>query len=260
MSQTAQNGEPAGDSTNTLMFGGFWGVAAIFVAIIMLSAPIGTRALLVALYVFLFVSSCVSLHLLLVTAPRVSGEGISARAPKYLEYAYIILFSLSLTQIFLASGKSLEYFAEDEGKLLKVIQQSAEKNITECRKYASGDGRRDIMVFYTSKYCEKLENIRSAKDSEVEDVVMNQIANDSEFMNFTVALIQADMNRPPVPVYSDIPITIRRIQSLRALKISAAEKQSDPFAWIGMVFLPISIALRITKTSMELFGKLNPVS
>lgn len=260
MSQTAQNGEPAGDSTNTLMFGGFWGVAAIFVAIVMLSAPIGTRVLLIALYVFLFVSSCVSLHLLLVTAPRVSGEGISARAPKYLEYAYIILFSLSLTQIFLASGKSLEYFAEDEGKLLKVIQQSAEKNITECRKYASGDGRRDIMVFYTSKYCEKLENIRSAKDSEVEDVVMNQIANDSEFMNFTVALIQADMNRPPVPVYSDIPITIRRIQSLRALKISAAEKQSDPFAWIGMVFLPISIALRITKTSMELFGKLNPVS
>lgn len=260
MSQTAQNGEPAGDSTNTLMFGGFWGVAAIFVAIVMLSAPIGSRALLVALYVFLFVSSCVSLHLLLVTAPRVSGEGISARAPKYLEYAYIILFSLSLTQIFLASGKSLEYFAEDEGKLLKVIQQSAAKNLESCRRYTSGEDRTDMVILYTPEYCEKLERIKTAGETELEDVVMNRMASDAKFMNFDIAMVQSDINRAPIFVPSDIPAKIIRIQSLRALKISAAEKQSDPFAWIGMVFLPISIALRITKTSMELFGKLNPVS
>jgi hypothetical protein len=250
MSKTAE--ERSDDAMPYQMWGFGLGAAAIFIVVLLLAVPIGNRAVLVGLYITVFVTFTLALHLLMVTVPNVSGAGITARAPKYLEYAYTILISLALVQIFLSSPKILEYF-EDANDQFKFLKQEAQKKLTECRQYTAPNGKKDPNIFYTSDYCQKLEMITTAND--FDDVALTKLDNDPDFTRFVIGMVFLDRLRP---IYSDIPYQLHRLLALKALRADASDRKSDPLAWISIVLLPIGIALRITKTSLELFGKLNP--
>jgi hypothetical protein len=257
-----EQGDPV-DPIGTWILGGFLGFVALIDGVQLLTTPIGDMIALAIAYLVLFVCSVGSLHCLLVVAPRLSGRGISARAPKYLEYAYTIVISLSLTQILFSSAKILEHFGDDEKALISALRSAADETFAKCRYSVDNKVPRVGVPFahnYTPEYCDQLDSIRKASDRQLDEEVLPRLAADRKFMEYVTELvIPADPQGrgQPMEVYSGVPAAISRIQNVRKLRQLASLKQTDPFGWLAIVLLPLGLALRLTKTSLELYGKLN---
>jgi hypothetical protein len=227
-------------------------LAAIVVAVVLLTAPIASRAVLALVYLLLFVLATVALHLVFVLDPRLGGTQYSTRAPKYLDYVYILTVIGSLSQIAIASPKLSEHFQMDEGQLRLHAQADARNELAECVKHKSVQTP-DVIYYYTDEFCQKLRRLTETPESGLAGAI-DDLAKDDAFRSFIVGAVTApESHYRPTMVPSSVAQDVNEIVVLRTIGKDAHVKHSNPFEWIGLVLLPIGFALRITKTSMELF-------
>jgi hypothetical protein len=101
-----------------------------------------------------------------------------------------------------------------------------------------------------------------AASADLKALALSRFAHDSEFLKHPVGTrlvggMPGGVARRDVmsPVARDI--TLLSIREQYAKILSDRDAADEPLAWVGMVLLPVGIALRLVKTSLELFGRLD---
>lgn len=222
-------------------------------------------ALLGFVYLFYACLVVVFLHIQFFTwsaALSKSGKPLSRNVPKYLEYVYTILVSVSLLQIFAFAPRLADYvswFHGDEAALVRQIRSVAESQLkNECVNYGTRKIREpydsaETEYFYTPSYCSKLEKIMSVSDTR--EYILTNVIGDSGFANHvTDQKIDGDAIQVHLTPIRDLVDRLIVVREFSRLKDTSDSLKSTILAWIGMLLLPIGIGLRLVKTSLEIFG------
>jgi hypothetical protein len=192
-----------------------------------------------------------------------SGKRLSKSFPKYLEYGYTLVVSVSLMQIFFFSPRVADYVAwsyGDEQHLIASIKNTAKTYVeddckTKGTKTVSRWFRVPLEYAYTPEYCAKLQRIVDANDPA--DYVLTAVLPDREFLDHA---IEEQVNTDATSyTYSPIRDYVTRLKILRELKSQGTSHDSrlaNALAWIGLLLLPLGLALRLVKTSLEIFADL----
>jgi hypothetical protein len=171
------------------------------------------------------------------------------RLPKYLEYAYTLVISIGLIQIFFSAPHLVSYIkfvGGEEQELIQKIQKQAQGYLQkECR---TNEYR------YTLRYCFKVTMLALASDPR--EYIIEFVLPDDEFLNHTVKVVAgpqtAYIEKSPILTYA------KQLQALiEYTQQPNSNNSSGVLTWIGLLLLPIGIALRLVKTSLELFGRLD---
>jgi hypothetical protein len=106
--------------------------------------------------------------------------------------------------------------------------------------------------YYTPEYCEKLRGIANAPN--ISDYVSRVVLRDDEFVEHVIEDSSdtefARLKKSPI---KDLLRRLEIVRDFDKAKGNTDSRGDNRLAWIGMLLLPIGIALRLTKTSLELF-------
>jgi hypothetical protein len=179
--------------------------------------------------------------------------------PKYLEYVYAALVSASLAQIFFVAPRVGDYltFLEGDATTEKTLKEEA---LVLKQRVCTG-------VVTPVKVCKHLDIIIKTNDPML--YASDVLWGDKEFERYVEEWTKAN---PPTfkigPIELSDPLA-RSSKLLQAISLSHAKdvykksgidsRKLSAFAWIGLILLPMGIALRLAKTSLDLFGKLDDV-
>jgi hypothetical protein len=214
-------------------------------------------SLLWLVYLVYTISAVMLLHFIIFrreAALAEEGHHLSKRLPKYLEYAYTVTVAASLVQIFVFTPRMADYVTwlqGDEsyvGNQIKLAAQSYLKN--ECIKSGA-----------TQEYCVKLRKIVAAPDVThyiVQSVVIDPALLDPDFYAEKEGGVVRDYTslplwRQPQDNISELVNRFKVVHEYVSLKGNGSSAGSNRLAWVGILLLPIGIALRMVKTSVELF-------
>ena len=92
-------------------------------------------------------------------ALKSEGKQLSKRTPKYLEYAYAIIISVSLLQIFFMKPRFIDYMTlvwGDEDSMVLEIKDEAQWHFRNCSP--------PDPFLYTTYFCSELKKIIEAND------------------------------------------------------------------------------------------------
>jgi hypothetical protein len=183
--------------------------------------------------------------------------GLSKNVPRYLDYAYTAIVSLALIQILFSSEAVVNYstYLADDDQLVNRIRLEAQQH--------RDDGcKRPDETLYSVQFCNVLRDIAIKDD--LKSHLLNTVARDKQFMNHPTHITQTILGITiTTPLFFDTqkryvtPINdyIRQLVARNAFLAPAHKKLDDAlFSWLGLILLPLGIALRIVKTSVELFG------
>jgi hypothetical protein len=188
---------------------------------------------------------------------------LSKRLPKYLDYAYIILVAFGLFEI-LGFGPRYYAYLIDTGPgeipLLENISATATAQLREnCGKAPQHAVAAGVVTFteFSADYCRKLAVLTHSTGHR--ELVL-RAANDQAFMHY---VIERDVTTTQTgtsyvtEIGNPIAGPIGRVARLDAFKAYSTTKISDVwFKWMSLLLLPLGIAFRTLKTSLELFGNL----
>jgi hypothetical protein len=172
------------------------------------------------------------------------------RLPRYVEYAYTVIISLGLAQVFFSAPQIASYVRYVGGEESRLV----EKIVKQAQAYAQNECKTNDANF-TSIYCFKVTLIAMA--SEPRDYITKYILPDQEFLDHVVRMVGGG---PAGTVIVMSPIRTYAAQ-LRALNEYSVRPTlgdlSGVLAWLALMLLPVGIALRFVKTSLELYGGLD---
>jgi hypothetical protein len=200
-------------------------------------------------YAFFGIAACHIWFFILNRALRDSRSTHRKRLPKYIEYAYAAVISIGLAQVFISSTRIVDYLlvtVGDEDFIAGQIHSVARGYVVkECLN--PGTVQR-----FTKEYCAKAKQIAEA--TEPKEFILKEVLEDRNFLNHVVAIIAAGPQgavsmQSPIKEYAD-QLNALRGYSARPIPTNLG----SAFSWIALLLLPIAIALRLTKTSLELFG------
>lgn len=214
------------------------------------------------------------------------GDHLSKRLPKYLEYAYTVVIAVSLLQIFVYAPRVADYVTWLKGDETYVANQI--KNVADSYlKDECINLQTKVKVvnhpwwhlaehfYFTEDYCEKLTRIANASD--IKEYIIKSVVPDRAFVNHIIEDYSYPDQQPncdlatkgaweidplpncwpPPPAdYSPMPELVKDFEIVHqfvSIKASSNSAGSNRLSWIGMLLLPIGIALRVVKTSVELF-------
>lgn len=178
------------------------------------------------------------------------GKKLDKKVPKYLEYAYALVLSISLAQIFFAAPRLADYLVFVSGDSNVLLNRIRETAITHVRN----DCKIVDKKYFTEAFCAKLKEISVADD--LRQFIFRTAIHDVEFMHHAIGtkVVPAGFGAAVIDVYSPI---VFDIENLEALEIYKTEKEytfaNNIFGWIAIMLLPLGIGLRLVKTSLELF-------
>jgi hypothetical protein len=235
-------------------FFGFFSLSLLVaLAVILIVGPFPTGQGLYWVYFIYSLAGVCALHgifFFFVNVERMNGKHLSARLPKFLEYAYSVLIMLGLLQIFVSSPRFLDYITfvgGEEKELLEDIRRNAKRHIeVECKKKDD--------KYYTEKFCAQMADIVGASD--LRTYILDAKASDAYFLSHPIGFA------PVAPwgsftIYSPVATSANLLYAETQYKAEPPSgRKSSVFTWIGLLVLPIGIGLRILKTSLELFGDL----
>ena len=235
--------------------------------------------LLWAVYFAYTIVAVVLFHLIIFGCESVraqSGRHLSKSVPKYLEYAYTVVVSGSLLQIFVYAPRVADYVTwlqGDETYLVGQIKRVAESYLEdECinrgtRKHVE---TRFLWIFsentnfyFTPQYCDKVAKIVHAPD--LKEYILSAVVTDREFLDHIIEDLpdigaklglaspnggELASERSPIEQLVNRFEVVHEFLNMKERTNSAG---SNRLAWIGMLLLPIGIALKLVKTSLELF-------
>lgn len=196
-------------------------------------------------------------HFAFLWAPgKLSFPRLPRTTPKYLEYVYILCISFCLVQIHTFPGNFLpwlNFVYGDESTILGHIKSEAKAEQSNCGQTNS--------KFFTSSYCDDLAKILSVDgaramvdlSAHIDGLLQSHQIGErsmSTFEKFT----HADRDSDFVPIYSPLAEYSYELRTMRNFAGYKAPRTDYDlvFKWISILLLPVGIALRATKTSLEL--------
>jgi hypothetical protein len=222
-----------------------------------------------ALYLFYAISTIILIHAFFFAWDRLrttTGKGhLSKNVPRYLDYGYTAIVTLSLFQIFFYGPKAADYvawFNGSETQLAAAIKKAAVEHVTDdCPN--KGTRTLDEHWFrlpknynFTETYCAKLKKLVDAED--VLGYIESEVIPDRAFVTHKIAddfSISSDGSRTWSSPIEDLVSRLTLVKDYRRAR-TAEDENSAVFTWWSMLLLPVGIALRLTKTSLELFVEL----
>ena len=184
--------------------------------------PFLTGLSLYATYFAYAVSLIVFLHAAFFFRARVlkdRGKTLDKRVPKYLEYAYAVVISLSLAQIFFLAPRLADYLVfvtGDNEILLNRIRAQAQKHIRDdCGKFGQ--------YYFTLAYCTKIKEIADAQD--LNALLFSSVVDDDAFLHHAIGrkFVPAPPGSAWVDEYSPILPDILNLQALKIYKTQKLE-------------------------------------
>jgi hypothetical protein len=204
--------------------------------------------------------------------------------PKWLEYAYTVVVAMSLFQIFFYGSRMADYVIwrwGDEtylGNQIKLIAEAYLHN--ECINLGAKSQREsvydiflnmhvieNVQFYFTPEYCAKLKGIVDA--SNTQEYILHSVIADRQFVDHIIEEVypidmgtryeqsseefgQVEMGFLQSPI-RELVHQFETVHEYIVMKAEAESAGSNVFAWVGMLLLPLGIALRGVKTSLELF-------
>jgi hypothetical protein len=224
----------------------------------LLFGPFPGHQVLLLMYGSLFLLVLYVIHILFVILPRKWNVVYRKNTPKYIEYVSLALVSLGLLQILTFPPKLSSYIISisgDKDAILDRIKANAIRLKERCIKEPN--------EYLTENYCSKVTEI--ANSSHLGDTFRSKFLDDTD-------LHDSIIGDRPVPWYFIFRYdpdwgTERRIfikspfatdmDNYRALldykKYKLDQGWESVLSWALMLALPFGIAIRILKTSIELF-------
>jgi hypothetical protein len=223
-----------------VLLGGFTAFVAFFLD------PIGWESFVPIVYfpiVYLLYFAMILLILHLIFLSR----RFSKSTPKYLEYAYLTLLAIGLLEIVASNSKMISYMKvmikNDEALLEDIRLAAREEAGWECEQTNSQNTNWGRETFARQQlYCNKLSWIAHAENLKE---YVTELSRDAKFMNrqfFGTRTSRAIRTFVNAPQYRMMAPT--------------EDSRAVVFSWLTIILLPIGIGLRVTKTSMELYGDL----
>jgi hypothetical protein len=176
------------------------------------------------------------------------GIGFSRQVPRYFDYLVTVLLTVGILQITHAEGwlaRHIDQVTETAPDLIVKIRQQAQTHIhNDCGKNS----------YFTKSYCDRL--IEITKQSDLQSFVERSLMRDSDFLNHTIQKVPAF----PVGIDNKSPIKSYVTQLKDRLNYANArtlESRRSAWAWVTMLLLPLVIACRAVKTSLEVFAELS---
>jgi hypothetical protein len=233
----------------------FWMIAG-GCAIFMLQGPFPLGSTLYLTYFVFVLSTIICLHAVffcVAAMAREDGKKLSKRVPKYIEYAYAALISTALAQVFFAAPQFTDYVNAvigDKKELLVKIKAIVDGHVTaDCLKQ---DSR-----FFTDEYCGKMKKIADAEN--LEEYVLKHVVNDREFLNHSIMQFVTRVPKTGEISVTEWPSQLGGFVDRLATKVAINDTPAPEsplkhiYGWIALITFPIGIALRLVKTSLELY-------
>jgi len=228
-----------------LGWAGLFGTIAGACCYFLLAAPFPDW--LIPLYITYVITSVLLIHsLIYALANWLRDRKCNGREklPKFVEYLYTVIVSASLVQIFFMGPRIADYLAymsTDEPTLIHEIQVVAQEQVQSVCGLASPK--------QLAQYCKNVGAIAEGRD--VKDFLRATPLQGTDW-GYTYWVEQIKKSfwyKQPELLNLLRRLSIIEDYTLAPLKSKAA----GAFAWIGMLLLPIGIALRLGKTTIELF-------
>jgi hypothetical protein len=198
---------------------------------------------------------------------------LSSKVPKALEYFYTAIIAMSLGQIVFAAPKLADFIRVKYGEERQLLSEIRDQ----ARTYIAGECQSRTAESFTPAYCESMAQIVKADD--LSAFIIQSVEQEAEFLFHYVGPAGSmppkqpgfhpskpertgkgvgfhAASRPPV---QQRPFLDRALQFDALAHYASApvnERTMNWLSWFGLLFLPIGIALRLVKTSLELFGGL----
>jgi hypothetical protein len=200
-------------------------------------------------YAFCGIVACHLLFFSLNSALRDRQSRHRKRLPKYIEYLYAAIISIGFAQVFMSSTRIVDYLrltVGDEDSIAAQIQAVAQGYMAkECKSPGS-------TKYFTKEYCAKVKKVAEA--TEPKDFIVQEVLDDHDFVGHTIDVVAIAPGRV-VYVESTIKQYADQLSALRGYSARPTPVSvGSAFSWVALLLLPIAIALRLTKTSLELFG------
>lgn len=230
------------------------GFGFIFVFLYLLLDPMPES--LAWLYFVYFCLSTSLLHaafFLLNWSMKARGSRSRTKLPKYVEYFYTAVIATSLCQIFFAGPRLADYITARSGgeeRLLASIRSKAETHFkTSCVKTDP--------IRFTPAYCQEVFRIATAPDLKrhILDTVIKNVAFLDHVLGYNV--VSGGFAAAATPINTPMKQDIYRLSALDIVAHTSHASTIGLFSWLAIMLLPIGLALRLVKTSLELFGRLD---
>jgi hypothetical protein len=221
------------------------------------------------LILFMFIATSLYLHFVFFTL----SPYLNDRAPKYIDYVVAIFVSLGIVQAFTLWPKLKDFYSYDQAGELEIATRIKATAMDE-KKHCGGSD----VKFYTPFYCSFLDNTLSAPD--LVSYTLSTIVNNKQLLDNKETTIsfttvwESRMNYSTnkyemQPVQKTIYDTKHSpllniaddLQSYHARRLRFQEtkfsnKGTVSYDILAIVAFLIATALRILKTSLELYGGL----
>lgn len=177
------------------------------------------------------------------------GVGLSRQAPRYIDYLATTLLAIGAIQISHAEGwlaRYIDQITDPTPVLIAKIDAQARQHLqTDCGKNR----------YFPPTYCNRLLEI--TKESELTDYVQRNLMHDTDFLEHPIGFA----GTPPagvIALYSPIRSYVRQFAAKEEYSNATfrIDRQSA-WTWFTMLLLPLLVALRATKTSLEVFAELS---
>lgn len=179
---------------------------------------------------------------------EIRGKGLSKNVPRYLDHVITTLIAIGLIQIFFSEDIFAKYIEEVSGTKPEIATNIVRKAAAHLKEDC---GNKEG---FTVAYCKKLDAILKAQN--VNDYILTTLSKDTEFLEHPIGYIATYQG--PMVLRSPIERYVNQYTSL--IEYSAApyrSSQKSAWSWMALVFLPLVLAFRATKTSLELYGDLS---
>lgn len=195
------------------------------------------------------------------------GRGLNRNTPRYIDYGITALIAVGLFQIYFSHDSVAKYIAVvsgDKQEILNDIQSAAQNHLDrDCKpdsgflvkacEFAGMENCRQKKRF-TAEFCSKTAEIREQAD--LEKYVTETLKRDRKYLDHPIeyAVYQGGAQT----IYSPIRMLVNQFVASSEYSIAPSDTDSR-FAlnWVTLILLPIVIALRALKTSVEIFGQLS---
>jgi hypothetical protein len=179
---------------------------------------------------------------------EIGGKGLSKNVPRYLDHVVTALIAIGLVQIFFSEdifAKYIEQISGTKPEIAMSIKQKAAAHLKDDCKNKEA---------FTVDYCKKLDAIVKAQN--IDEYVSKTVSKDSEFLEHSIGYVVSPEG--PMVLRSPIERYVNQYTSLG--EYGVAPQRSDhrsAWSWMALVLLPLVLAFRATKTSLELYGDLS---
>jgi hypothetical protein len=192
------------------------------------------------------------------------GRRLPKSLPKYLDYIYTIVVALGLFQVFAFTPRYADYMVWLQGDQIAVAERIKAIAVGYVSNECVNKGTRhvpgrwwesDLDYHYDTEYCAKMKGIADAEDL-IEHLSKNVVRD----YGFLERAIESSWNGENAwakgsPI-EGLALRFRLLEESARAKDSVNPLLGGALAWVGLLMLPIGIAIRLVKTSLELFGNL----